>query len=381
MLNQIPFMNNTSTMLQGRVLELPKFDKGIFYCYIDTEKDFSYLLKYLFEDKKSSKKYIIIDDGLQGSYDFLIKKINRSDNAKIIYASSTEDNKSFKNIEKILHEILNTLPSKEDIIVCIGGGIIMNMGGFIAGLLLRGMNLVHVPTTLSSQTDVFLGGKQAINFLGFKNQIGLFKDPEICYININFLSTISSKDLRYQLVEGLKLCLTSDKELFWKYYNLIDNVEELTQTDTCLLIEEFINIKAPLVKADPYEKNIGLCNVYGHTLGHAIEMSSNGNMSHCEAVGLGMLLAAKLSFNMNIAEEDVVAVHIDLLNKLQIPITVPSEISVEEIFRHLKHDKKNIQGKIPFVLLKKIGVIAMHNNDYYHLVPEEQIRSVLIENH
>ena len=374
-------MDTPTLNIITKKLDLPRVDNGTFECIIDTDPDFSFLIRYLFETRKNCKKYLLIDDILKSRYDFLIREFKNAGTVKIIYASSTETFKSFSQAENIMNEILHTYPSKEDIIVSIGGGVVLNMGGFIAGLMLRGMNFIHVPTTLSSQTDVFLGGKQAVNFLGFKNQIGFFRDPELCYINSNFLLSIPVKTFKHQMVEGLKLCLTCDETIFWNLYNLISTTQEIAQLDLASLIEQFIQLKAPLVREDPYENNIGLCNVYGHTLGHAIEMASDGNMSHCEAVGLGMLLASKLALKMGIGNSKIVDIHKILLDKLEIDAYIPKAISIDDIFHHFKHDKKISQGRIPFVFISEIGKISTNGTKYFHLAHESQIKETIMQNY
>jgi 3-dehydroquinate synthetase len=126
---------------------------------------------------------------------------------------------------------------------------------------------------------------------------------------------------------------------------------------------------------------IGLCNVYGHTLGHAIEMSSNQRISHCEAVGIGMLLASQIAFHLGLCKQDTVNAIEKLLDKLDIIKKIPNWILVEDIEKYLKHDKKLYRGEIPFVLLKKIGAVAKNNGEYYHIVPEELINQVIMNNY
>jgi 3-dehydroquinate synthase len=362
-------------------LDLPKFDQGNFTCILDTDENFSFLFDHLFIERKTVNKYLIIDAELARQYSWIIDRFKEHGVSKIIYAKSTESFKSFEGAQQIMNDILSTYPSKNDIIINIGGGIVLNIGGFVAGLLLRGLNFIHVPTTLSSQTDVFFGGKQAINFQGFKNQIGFFKDPELCYINTNFLNTIPKKCLKHQMVEGIKLCLTSNNDFFWEVFEKIHSIDIITQTELFELIEKFILLKKPLVKDDPFEKAIGLCNVYGHTLGHAIEMASNEKMSHCEAVGLGMLLAAKISYKLDIAQKELVEVHLALLEKLEISATIPSSINREDIFNHFKHDKKLFREGVPFILLKEIGKISLNEDgNYYHILSEKLVKEIIAEN-
>jgi 3-dehydroquinate synthase len=370
-------MNIETGLSKSLTIKIPNFNGGTFDCIVDTNEDFDLLFSILENRYSFCKKYILIDDSIFRKYNKLVEALKLQKGVLIIPIPSNERSKSFSKVSEIIEKILLTFPSKENIIINIGGGVVMNVGGFIAGLLLRGINFIHIPTTFSSQTDVFFGGKQAVNVLGFKNQVGFFKDPVLCYINTNFLRTIDKKEFKHQMIEGIKLCLTSDADLFWSVVNKIEKIDQQNQSEMSFFIEKFIKLKVPLVQKDPFELKVGLCNVYGHTLGHAIEMSSNERISHCEAVGIGMLLASKIAFQLDICKEETVNAHEILLEKLDIIKKIPNWISVGDIKSHLKHDKKLHRSNIPFVLLTEVGRVAQSNGGYYNIVPEELINKVI----
>ena len=167
-------------------INIPKYDKGYFPCIIDTQSHFELLYEYIDKKGPDIKKYVLMDKSIVQNNPNIYIRLSNTENCYIYEIVSEETYKSIDKAIEILTDILHKEPSKNDIIINIGGGIVLNLGGFIAGLLLRGIDFIHVPTTLTAQIDVALGGKQAVNFLGYKNQLGFYKDPIFVYVNTNF---------------------------------------------------------------------------------------------------------------------------------------------------------------------------------------------------
>lgn len=358
-------------------LIIPGFNGKLISGYIDNDTKFNFLIKSIYqESKKNINIFVLIDLKVYKLFRTLIHRISKINNCRIICIDATEGNKSFEVSGKIIAKILKHEPSKNDLVINVGGGIILNIGGFLASIILRGLRFIQVPTTLSSCTDVFLGGKQAVNFKGYKNQIGLYNDPITFYINTSFLKTIKYSELKIQLIEGLKLCLTSDRILFWEILNNLQILKSKSHK-VDKLIEKLIKLKSQFVEKDPFELQSGIALLYGHTIGHSIEMLSNGKISHCEAVGIGMYIASKIAFELKVCDAETVNVHKLLLDKLNIIKLIPSYIKVSDIMNHIKHDKKKYNGEVHFVLIEKVGNIYFKGDKYYKQIPSHIIKKVL----
>jgi 3-dehydroquinate synthase len=258
-----------------------------------------------------------------------------------------------------------------------GGGLVTNLGGLAASLTMRGIRFYYVPTTLTGQIDASMGSKQAVNYRGAKNWLGIFNDPELCYINPHFLSTISRYEFNSQAIEGLKLCLATDKALFFEVSEDLEDLYHATIEDRFTFLEKMIMAKLAVLREDLTEENYGMCMLYGHTIGHAVEMLDHENISHGEGVGLGMLTAARLSYMLGIADRSLVEVHRELLSKLGLPTKIPSYLTSASIIGKLSHNKKNYEGKSHFVLLKGIGQMSARNGSYHTVISHDLVSAAL----
>lgn len=286
---------------------------------------------------------------------------------------ATESHKTFEELEKLLKLIFTLKPSRDDILIAVGGGLTLNLGGLAASLIMRGIRFYYVPTTLTGQIDACLGSKQAVNFRGAKNWIGIWNDPEFCYINPTFLTTLSKRELNSQAIEGVKLCLTTDKNLFFETFPSLDNFYSQPFKQLSSFVIKMVRSKIQVVKRDLVEKGYGMGMLYGHTIGHAIEMLSSNNLNHGESVGLGMLIAAKISHLLGIADYSLVKTHEEILTRLDLPRAIPSNIPLLKIMKKLDYNKKNYGGQNRFILLRSIGEMAINSNNYYHIVPKNVI--------
>lgn len=304
----------------------------------------------------SNKKIVIITDNnvefLYGSKienslkkeDFVIKKV---------IIEPGEKSKSFETLQWVCEEILEFGLARGDLIIAFGGGVVGDLGGFAASILLRGIAFVQIPTTLLAQIDSSVGGKVAINSANGKNLIGSFYQPEAVFIDPDFLSTLSERVFNDGMAEVIKCAAIKDENLFYKLLEydtvevLMNNIEELIYT--CC------NIKRNVVQVD--EKDLGermLLN-FGHTIGHAIEKIFNyETFTHGEAVAMGMIAVTKNSENLGITEKGSLELLIKLVNKYNLPSELPY-MEKGEFLKSLLLDKKNINENMNLILLEKIG--------------------------
>lgn len=301
------------------------------------------LVKY----QNYSKVAILVDENTnKHCLSKLIESNPTLKDANVISILSGEVNKNLENCQIVWNELSQNNFDRNALLICLGGGVICDLGGFSASCFKRGIDFIHIPTTLLSMVDASVGGKTGIDFQTLKNQIGLFNNPTQVIICPNFLETLSKRQIRSGFAEIVKHALISDKA-YWEI--LLET--DLEKTNWLDIISKSVKIKNKIVEADPYEKSIRKQLNFGHTIGHAIEsyyLESGKIVLHGEAIALGMIVEAKMS---DISQDNRNQIEAFLSKN----ITIPTLPNFEEIEKWIIHDKKNSSGKILFSLLTKIG--------------------------
>ncbi len=303
-----------------------------------------------------SKVFILVDENsLKFCYPQLVNDIDVFKDAEIIEIDSGEES---KNIE-VCHHIWTTLSEygadRKSLFVNLGGGVIGDMGGFIASVFKRGISFINIPTTLLSQVDASVGGKVGIDLDHLKNEIGLFNTPDAVFIDSTFLSSLDKRQLFSGFAEIIKHALIADA-VYWKKVQDFD-ISDLGDIDT--LIKTSVSIKNSVVEQDPQEQGLRKILNFGHTIGHAIETFSLENdekkpMLHGEAIAVGMICEAYLSAEIcKLSKAELYEITQFILGKYKI-------VKLEKMDHHrlielMKHDKKNDKGDIHFALLASIG--------------------------
>ena len=268
------------------------------------------------------------------------------------------DGERYKSIDTYKYIISKLAEYKVDryaTLLTFGGGVIGDLGGFVASTYKRGMNLIHVPTTLVAQIDSSIGGKTGINLAEGKNLLGTFYNPVCVCIDPNILSTLDDNQFRNGLFEAIKVALVSNPQLF--SYIMKNYTDILNRQNGVInkLVYQCALEKTRIVEEDPFEKSTRMILNFGHTFGHALETRAGyRKLGHGEAVGWGMLLAINLSEilkqsdngGFNIPRD---LVH-DLLGKKGLLKTNP-----DDLWQTMSLDKKNRNNKVRFVLLRDIG--------------------------
>lgn len=277
-----------------------------------------------------------------------------------------EQTKSLAFVEKVVKTLLKTGIKRDSAIIALGGGVIGDLTGFIASIYMRGIPYVSVPTTLLAMVDSSIGGKTGVDLEDGKNLIGTFNYPEIIIIDPLLLKTLSDREFRCGLAEIVKKSVIADK-LFFNF--LWKNSAEILKRNIDLvkkIIEKSINIKTSIVKKDEKESvkkiNSGSSRMilnYGHTVGHALEKLSNFELSHGEAVAIGMVAENRVAVGKKILKESEAIKIMELLKKFHLPTKIPVKYSQAEIQKALSSDKKNINGELLFALPVAIGKVKM----------------------
>jgi len=307
-------------------------------------------LNSLLSKKSYSKLFVIVDENTD-KYCLEYFKSKTSINPNVLKIKSGEKNKNLETCKEVWYNLTEMDADRMTLIINLGGGVITDMGGFIASTYKRGINYVNVPTTLLSMVDASVGGKTGVDFGILKNQIGTFYDPQGVIVDPFFLNTLSENQILSGYAEIFKHSLISENQLF---RDLIKHEKISYDLKT---IYQSIQVKNNIVLVDKKESKERKSLNFGHTLGHAIEsffLNTNKKLLHGEAISIGIILASFISNKLfNFSEMDLKSIksHLDkLYNKVEI-----NDNEIDGIIELLKHDKKNSHGNINFILIKEIG--------------------------
>lgn len=267
-----------------------------------------------------------------------------------------EEHKSLDSLARIYDRLLAARLERTSPIVALGGGVIGDLAGFAAATLLRGVPFVQVPTTLLAQVDSSVGGKTGVNHPAGKNLIGAFYQPRLVLIDLATLTTLPRRQLAAGLAEVIKYGIILDAELFALIERELDRLLALDEALLCHVVRRCCELKAAVVQRDEREADYRSILNFGHTLGHAVEtLTGYRRYLHGEAVGIGMVFAARLSCVMGYCGKETVERIAELLNRAGLPTAMPREFSELQLAAAIKGDKKVSSGKVKFVCIEAIG--------------------------
>ncbi|AYZ74230.1 3-dehydroquinate synthase [Fusobacterium necrophorum] len=261
---------------------------------------------------------------------------------------SGELSKNINTYYKIIRFLSSINVDRHSLIVTFGGGMVGDLGGFVASTYMRGVDYIQIPTTLLSMVDASIGSKTAINTEDGKNLIGTFYNPRGVFIDFKFLKTLPEKEFRNGIAEIIKSAIIKDRELF----DLIisKNIYEEGMMD---IIIRSINIKKKVVENDFKELSERQLLNFGHTIGHAIEKISDFSIPHGYAISTGMAMISKAYCRLGYISEETYLQIVNALKKYQLPISC--EYTKNQIYQEVLKDKKNSGDKINLIYPKKIG--------------------------
>jgi 3-dehydroquinate synthase len=262
-----------------------------------------------------------------------------------------EQYKTLDTVALIYEKLLEREADRSTFLIGVGGGVVCDMVGFAAATYLRGIRFGFVPTTLLSQVDAAVGGKNGVNFKGFKNKIGTITQPDFVWCDPSFFHTLPEREVRSGLAEVVKQALIADVALFDYIENNAADILKLEQEPMKRLVRDCLRIKSDVVSRDEREQGERRKLNFGHTVGHAVEQLSG--LAHGEAVSVGMAIAAALSVHLGLLPAAGLARILNLLRQLHLPVALPS--SADKIIEALGQDKKREGDAIHFVLLDNIG--------------------------
>ena len=305
-----------------------------------------------------SRIFILVDENThQHCLPLFLSQLDAISDFEIIEIESGEENKNIVTCTGVWETLSELDGDRKSLLINLGGGVITDLGGFVASAFKRGIHFINVPTSLLSMVDASVGGKTGVDLGMLKNQIGVINQPQMVLIATDFLKTLDTRQLHSGFAEMLKHGLIKS-ESYWNDLKLLSSFDSL---DTP--IYESVVIKNEVVLQDPTEQHIRKILNFGHTLGHAIEThfltnESKETLLHGEAIAIGMILEAYLSSKLSglTAQhlEDIKSTFLERYKKVEF-----ADNDIEAIISLLKFDKKNTHGNINFVLLKDIGETAI----------------------
>jgi 3-dehydroquinate synthase len=285
-------------------------------------------------------------------------KFEGKENFDIIEVNAGEESKNIDFCIGIWKMLIDFGADRKSLMINLGGGVISDMGGFAASTYKRGIDFVHIPTTLLSQVDASVGGKTGIDIDSIKNIIGTFTQPKAVFIAYDFLKTLSERQILSGLAEMLKHGLIMDAD----YWQQLKNSD--LKTPSVELIYKSVEIKNKVVIEDPTEKGIRKALNFGHTIGHAVETNSLLNdkdpLTHGEAIAIGMICEAYLAYKKTGLSIDELNEIVEVINSLY-PRYKIKESSYKALLEYMLKDKKNTNGKINCTLLTTIGQCNLDN--------------------
>ncbi|KAA0130174.1 3-dehydroquinate synthase [Chryseobacterium sp. SN22] len=317
------------------------------------DNTFSQLNEFLHE-KSFSKIFILVDENThEYCLPVLLGNMETDLGFEILEIEAGEDMKNIQTANQLWEILTEMQADRKALVINLGGGVITDMGGFVAATFKRGIPFINIPTTLLSMCDASIGGKTGIDLMHYKNMVGTFTFPERIFVYPKFLETLPFKEVRSGFAEMLKHGLIADK-IHWEN---LTRISRLDIEGVIPHIETSMGIKQEVVNKDFQEKNIRKTLNFGHTIGHAIEslcLQQGNPVLHGEAVATGMIAETHLAYLEELISEEDSWVIIECIQKYY-PYLDISDFKDEDIFNLLWNDKKNADRNINFSLISGIG--------------------------
>ena len=317
--------------------------------------------------------YVITNSKIKSIYGKKLRNslVKSGMEVKFSVVPDSEKSKSYTRWFKVLKNLANFDKGKGVVVIALGGGVVGDLGGFVASTYRRGVPFIQIPTTLLGQVDSAIGGKVAIDIDCAKNLIGAFYQPKAVISDISALKTLPSRQIRNGLAETIKYGIILDRKFFLYLEN---NISKILKLDPCCMeyvVSRCSRLKAQVVSADEYEKS-GFRSIlnFGHTIGHAIEAASSyrKSVNHGEAISVGMLCAFDIAVSLGLVKEAVAKRVEALIKKALLPVKVKG-LSAQKIISATAFDKKILKGKKRWILPVDIG----------HVIVCEKVPSLIIK--
>ncbi len=321
--------------------------------------------------------YVITDSNVMNPYGRTVQRALQSAGiaAHCFIIPAGETSKSFQLAQAVYDWLVERRAERRHVIVAVGGGVAGDLAGFVAATYLRGMPFVQVPTSMAAMVDASIGGKVAVNLPQAKNLVGAFYQPKGVFADVQTLSTLPKRELAEGWAEAIKHGFILDSNLVDVFEEHAEGLMAVEPEISTEVIRRSMAIKAEIVSQDERETlGIRILLNYGHTIGHALEASTEyGRFFHGEGVSVGMIGVALMAREMGMIPQEVVDRHFELLNRFNLP-TSASGVKAPDVLRAMSLDKKTESGSNRWVMLEEVGKAVVRND-----VPTELVERTVRE--
>ena len=337
-------------------------------------------------ERPLGKRYAVITDSQVGQLhgDTLMEALEHAGlKAQLFVFLAGESSKNRQEKEHLEDAMLEAGLGRDSAVIALGGGVVGDLAGFVAATYMRGIPVIQVPTTTLAMADSAIGSKTAVDVPYGKNLIGAFHSPEAVYMDMNLLSTLNERNYYAGLVELIKHGFIQRPSLQEYLAEHKETIVSRGGAEYPAVMEELLYqnsaVKNDVVSQDQKENNLRKILNYGHTLGHAVEMSSNFQMIHGECVAVGIAYAAYLAQQLGLCDADWAGQQTQILREYRQECRIPEGISTDTLIEIMKHDKKARNGQIEFVLLAGPGQPVQQDGEYGIPVKEDILRQTIKE--
>ena len=327
-------------------------------------------------------KFAIVTDSIvkdlyaQKIYDLFIEAGYQAD---LFVFEAGEKSKTRKTKEEVEDAMLAKQYRRDCCIIAVGGGVVTDLAGFVAGTFGRGVPFINYSTTLLSAADASVGGKTAVDTPLATNLIGLFNQPKKVYLDIATWKTLPEKQIASGLAETIKHACLANRDFFDYLDQHMDEIFSNERAACEHIAEENCKVKYQVVMKDERESGLREVLNLGHTVGRAIETVSDYRLLHGEAVSIGLVAEVKLAYKLGYVTKDEVNAVIALLQKAKLPVAIPDYIDRDALVKKLYTDKKVRNGKLRFVIQKGIGDVVEFEDGVFATPIEESVAREIIE--
>lgn len=340
-------MNNTITVKSNN---RPIYD-------IILERNYDKLGEELLKLNTKEKKICIVSDSnvsqiyLKLLYDYVKEYCNV---VETFVFPAGEASKNLDTVNSLYEHLIKANFDRKDLLIALGGGVVGDLTGYAAATYLRGISFIQMPTSLLAMVDSSIGGKTGVDYQAYKNMIGAFHQPELVYMNLSTLTTLSDRQYYSGFGEIIKHGLIKDVT----YYEWLKEHTDSIKSKDINILQQMIyrscQIKQIVVENDPKELGERALLNYGHTIGHAIEKLMDFKLLHGECVAIGMVAAIYISYKRGTITKEQLEDIVSMIKDLSLPVSI-SDLSSNEIQKIMLHDKKMESGTLKFILLSEVG--------------------------
>lgn len=312
--------------------------------------------------KRSGKLFVVTNEAIWQHYRPALMPALHAIPHEVLFFPAGEESKRFASVETLADQMIQSGGDRSSAVAAFGGGIVGDMGGFLAAIFMRGIPVIQIPTTLLAQVDAAVGGKTGVNLRSGKNLIGSFHQPNAVLIDPDTLATLPEREYRAGLYEVIKHGVIASEPLFNVMKSRREDVLNQVPDVVDYMICESVRIKADVVSKDEKESDLRRILNFGHTFGHALEAETGyAQLLHGEAVAWGMKAATHLAHDIGLLSAEDTA---DLLTTITSygPIPSLSGITAESLEARLVADKKTVQGKVHYVLPDRVGHVVIRGD-------------------